>query len=141
MQFKIKPMLPEHYQQVYRLWTSIEGMDMSDADDNFEAISAFLAFNPDLNYIAEINDKVVGVIMCGFDGRRATLYHAAVDPDYQKQGIGFALSEHLESALKTKGISKGRLLAFKSNEKATLFWQKAGWTLQQKLNYFSKKFI
>lgn len=137
----IKPMLPFHYEEVYTLWSKIDGMDLNPQDDNPVAISAFLSANPDLNYVALANDKVIGVIMCGFDGRRATIYHAAVAEAYRNRGIASALLNTLENALKAKNISKGRLLAFKSNETATEFWQKSGWTLREHLNYFSKSFL
>ncbi len=137
----IKPMLPFHYEEVYALWSKIDGMDLNPRDDNPAAISAFLSANPDLNYVALANDKVIGVIMCGFDGRRATIYHAAVAEAYRNRGIASALLNTLENALKAKNISKGRLLAFKSNETATEFWQKSGWTLREHLNYSSKSFL
>ncbi|TDQ56214.1 N-acetylglutamate synthase [Mesocricetibacter intestinalis] len=138
MSIKILPMQPQHYPQVYNLWCEIEGMDLNPTDDSPAAIATFLAANPELNYIALIKGEIVGTIMCGFDGRRATLYHVAVAAAYQKQGIASALLSRLEQILRQKGISKGRLLAFKSNEAATEFWQKSGWILQNKLNYFSK---
>lgn len=141
MNFIIKPMRPSHYQQVYALWNSIEGMDLHAVDDNPTAIAAFLDFNPDLNYIAEADGKVVGVVMCGFDGRRATIYHAAVATAYRGCGIATALLERVEKVLKAKKITKGRLLAFKSNEAAAVFWQKAGWTLHNRFNYFSKSLL
>ena len=63
---------------------------------------------------------------------------AAVAKEHRGKGIGSALLERLENILKAKKITRGRLLAFKANEAATQFWQKAGWTLQDKYNYFSK---
>lgn len=141
MSFIIKPMSPIHYDEVYSLWNSIEGMDLDPLDDNLDSIRRFLAMNPGLNYVATVKNKIVGVIMCGFDGRRATIYHAAVAPNHRNQGIGRALLDKLESMLRAKGITKGRLLAFKSNQCATLFWQQAGWHLQEQLNYFSKQFV
>ena len=138
--FHIQPMLSCHYTEVYALWQSIEGVELNPFDDSLQAISDFLAFNPDLNYIATVDEQIVGVIMCGFDGRRATIYHAAVKPAFQGKGIATALLRVVEQALHNKGVTKGRLLAFKHNEGATAFWQHTGWTLQQQLNYFSKNF-
>ena len=138
MSFVIKQMSLFYYDQVYALWKTIEGMDLNPLDDNSEAVRHFLAVNPGLNYIALVDNKVVGVIMCGYDGRRATIYHAAVAKEHRGKGIGSALLERLENILKAKKITRGRLLAFKTNEAATQFWQKAGWTLQDKYNYFSK---
>lgn len=79
--------------------------------------------------------------MCGYDGRRATVYHAAVAEAHRGKGIGTALLERLENILKAKKITRARLLAFKTNDAATQFWQKAGWTLQDKYHYFSKPLV
>ncbi|PJG82449.1 GNAT family N-acetyltransferase [Caviibacterium pharyngocola] len=141
MDYQIKPMLAEHYEEVYRLWNKIDGMDLNPLDDNPQAISKFLDFNPDLNYVAVAQDRIVGVIMCGFDGRRATIYHAAVAESHRGLGIGSRLLAQVERTLKAKNITKGRLLAFKTNETATEFWQKSGWTLQTRFNYFSKSLL
>ncbi|PVX32423.1 ribosomal protein S18 acetylase RimI-like enzyme [Pasteurella langaaensis DSM 22999] len=138
--FQIQPMLPHHYDEVYALWQSMAGVELNPLDDSAQAISDFLAFNPNLNYIAIADEQIVGVIMCGFDGRRATIYHAAVKPEFQGKGIARALLRVLETALHSKGVTKGRLLAFKHNAGATEFWQRTGWTLQTQLNYFSKNF-
>ncbi|MCW9711050.1 GNAT family N-acetyltransferase [Avibacterium sp. 21-586] len=141
MDFTIEPMQLSHYESVYQLWQSIDGMDLNPLDDNPDAIGEFLRFNPDLNYVAVHNKQVVGVIMCGFDGRRATIYHTAVAQNQQGKGIGKALVQHLEQALAKKKITKGRLLAFSHNQQATQFWQQQGWVLQTHLNYFSKNLL
>ncbi|MDG2950621.1 GNAT family N-acetyltransferase [Exercitatus varius] len=140
MSFIIHPMFPHHFDEVYALWQSMEGVELNPSDDTPQAIAEFLSFNPGLNYIASSENKVVGVVMCGFDGRRATVYHLAVNPLYRRKGIASALMSVLEKALQEKGVTKGRLLAFKTNEDATSFWQKEGWNLQPQLNYFSKNF-
>lgn len=141
MPFVIYPMLPQHFDEVYSLWQSIYGVELNPLDDNPQTISQFLNFNSDLNYIALIEGKIVGVIMCGFDGRRATVYHLAVNPKHRRKGIASTLLSTLEQALKEKGITKGRLLAFKTNKDAAYFWQRQGWNLQSQLNYFSKNFV
>ncbi|MCW9699082.1 MULTISPECIES: GNAT family N-acetyltransferase [unclassified Avibacterium] len=141
MCFTIEPMKPEHYIQVYQLWKSIDGIDINPLDDSFESIKDFLRFNPDLNYIARENSQVIGVIMCGFDGRRATIYHMAVDKNQQGKGIGKALLTHLEQKLKHKNITKGRLLAFSHNIQGSKFWQQQGWIKQTHLDYFSKNLL
>ncbi|MDO4626086.1 MAG: GNAT family N-acetyltransferase [Pasteurellaceae bacterium] len=140
MAFTLQNMTPAHYDQVYQLWQRIDGVDLNPIDDNPDAIAQFLALNPNLNYVALQENQVIGVIMCGFDGRRATIYHMAVDPNYRGQGIGKTLLTQVEQSLKARHITKGRLLAFEANQNATNFWQAMGWTRQPQLNYFSKNF-
>ena len=40
------------------------------------------------NGIAVDGEKIVGVILCGHDGRRGIIQHACVSPDYRRFGIG-----------------------------------------------------
>lgn len=136
----IRAMQAGDYAQVAELWRNTAGMGMSEQDDNEQAIAAFLAFNPDLNFVAIKGEQLLGVIMCGYDGRRATIYHMAVAQNQQGGGIGTALLRQLEQQLRTKNITRGRLLVFADNQSGNHFWAKQGWTWQQNLNYYSKDF-
>lgn len=136
----IRPMQTDDCAPVAELWHNTPGMGMSAVDDNEQAVSAFLAFNPDLNFVAEQDKQLLGVIMCGYDGRRATIYHMAVAQNQQGKGIGSALLHKLEQQLRSKNITRGRLLVFADNQSGNAFWAKQGWTWQQNLNYYSKDF-
>lgn len=138
--FNIRPMQIDDYQQVAELWRNTPGMGMSEIDDSEQGIAAFLAYNPSLNFVALFGQIIVGVIMCGYDGRRATLYHMAVAQNQQGQGIGSALLQQLEQQLVANNISRGRLLVFADNQLGNCFWIKKGWIHQGNLNYYSKDF-
>ncbi|SMB90705.1 Ribosomal protein S18 acetylase RimI [Pasteurella testudinis DSM 23072] len=136
----IRLMQMDDYAQVAELWQNTPGMGMSELDDSEQGICAFLAFNPNLNFVAEIDQQLVGVIMCGYDGRRATIYHMAVAQTQQGNGVGTALLQRLQRQLSEQNISKARLLVFADNQSGNRFWAKQGWTLQNALNYYSKDF-
>ncbi|TNH07123.1 GNAT family N-acetyltransferase [Testudinibacter sp. TR-2022] len=138
--YTIRSMQADDYAQVAELWRNTPGMGMSAVDDNEQAIATFLAFNPALNFVAQSDGKIIGVIMCGYDGRRATIYHMAVAQNVQGKGIGTALLQHLEQQLAQQQISKARLLVFADNQSGNAFWAKQGWTWQTALNYYSKDF-
>lgn len=94
--------------------------------------------NPTSNFVAEMDGKIVGVIMCGMDGRRAYIYHTVVREDLRQQGIGKALLRAVYHAIEAEGIKKNGLLVMKSNEIGNKFWQMQGWTERVDLNYYSK---
>ena len=50
----------------------------------------FMTFgsNAGTSFVATIDGKVVGVILCGHDGRRGIIQHACVSPDCRRMGIG-----------------------------------------------------
>ncbi len=125
------------YQQCYDLWIKC-GNGLNDKDDSPEGIDKYLKRNPTTSFVATCDGKVVGVILCGHDGRRGIIQHACVSPDYRRHGIGNRLVELALEALKKEGINKVLLVAFKKNEGGNAFWEAQGFTLREDLNYRNK---
>ncbi len=135
---KIRPMQLKDYEKVYALWTGTAGMGMRSLDDSFEGIQKFLQRNPGISFVAEEREELVGVLLCGHDGRRGYIYHAAVRSDCRKQGIGRALVDASLKALKAEGIHKVALVAFKTNELGNAFWESEGFEERKDLIYRNK---
>ena len=127
----------EDYKQCYDLWIKC-GNGLNDKDDSCEGIDKYLKRNPTTSFFATCDGKVVGVILCGHDGRRGIIQHACVSPDYRRLGIGNRLVELALEALKKEGINKVLLVAFKKNEGGNAFWEAQGFTLREDLNYRNK---
>ena len=132
----VRAMTIEDYDQIYELWMKIKGFAIRSIDDSKEGVERFLKRNPGTSVVAVKNEKVVGAILCGHDGRRGCLYHVCVDPDYRKQGIGTAMVVFAMKALKEEQISKVSLIAFTQNDIGNAFWRKIGWTQRLDLNYY-----
>ena len=127
----------DDYSEAYDLWI-ICGNGLNDKDDSPEGIEKYLKRNPSTSFVATCDGKVVGVILCGHDGRRGIIQHACVSPDYRRLGIGNKLVELALEALKEEGINKVLLVAFKKNEGGNAFWEAQGFTLREDLNYRNK---
>lgn len=134
----IRKMLIKDYNEVYALWMSCKGMGLNNLDDSRDGIDKFIKRNPDTCFVAEIGNKIVGVIIVGNDGRRGYIYHTAVHPQYRNQGIGFQLVDTAMQALKQCGINKVALVVFDRNENGNVFWQKLGFTVREDLIYRNK---
>ena len=65
-----------------------------------------LTRDPDLFLVAEHDNKIIGTVIGGFDGRRGLLYHLAVDGSFRGQGIGTLLLSEVESRLRLKGCRR-----------------------------------
>lgn len=135
---EITKMIPGYYRDVYELWLSCKGMGLNNLDDSEQGINAFLKRNPDTCFVALQNEKVVGVIMAGSDGRRGYIYHTAVNPLYRKRGIATALVETVMQAMKNIGINKVALVVFEHNEDGNKFWEKLGFIKRNDLVYRNK---
>ena len=134
----IRLMTIDDYEKVYELWMSCVGMGLNNLDDSKEGIDKFLQRNPDTCFVAEADNRIVGVIIVGNDGRRGYIYHTAVNPQYRKQGIAKSLVETAMTALQNNGINKVALVVFDRNEIGNDFWEKMGFTVRDDLIYRNK---
>lgn len=135
---RIRNMTMADYPAVYALWLSCPGMGLNDLDDSEDGIRRYLERNPDTCFVAEGSAGIVGVIVSGHDGRRGYIYHTAVSPVFQKQGIGTRLVEAALDSLQTAGIHKAALVAFARNEAGNAFWERMGFTPREDLLYRNK---
>lgn len=131
-----RTMTIEDYEGVYKLWMTIHGFGIRSIDDSREGIAKFLERNPSTSIVALDGDTVIGSVLCGHDGRRASFYHVCVAQSYRQQGIGKKMAEAAIEALKKEGINKVGLQAFVTNEAGNKFWKKVGWTDRSDLNYY-----
>ena len=132
----IRAMTIDDYEEVYALWMSIKGFAMRSLDDSRDGVARFLKRNPDASVVAVADGKVVGSILCGYDGRRGCLYHVCVREDYRRKGIGKAMVVYCMKALEKEAISKVSLIAFTQNDIGNAFWKEIGWTKREDLNYY-----
>ena len=134
--FTLRVMQIEDYENVYKLWMTIDGFGIRSIDDSEAGVARFLKRNPTTSVVAEANGKIVGAILCGHDGRRGCFYHVCVQKEYRKHGIGKAMAVFCMKALKEEEINKVSLIAFQTNEGGNQFWKKVGWTFRDDLNYY-----
>lgn len=126
----------EDYDAVYALWKSIHGFGIRSIDDSREGIARFLKRNPTTSIVAEEENKIVGAILCGHDGRRGCFYHVCVAEEYRMRGIGKAMVVEAMNRLKEEQINKVSLIAFTKNDVGNAFWNRIGWTKREDLNYY-----
>ena len=119
---------PVDYGSVVELWDHSGPGVHRGRSDTLEEIAKKQGRDPELFLVAELRGKIVGAVMGGYDGRRALIYHLAVNEEHRQQGIGKALMETLEELLREKGCLRSYLLITKDNP-AIEFYEKQGWQL------------
>lgn len=134
----IRTMKIEDFEKIYDLWIHTEGMGLNTIDDSRNGIAKYLLRNPNTCFVAEDNEKLIGVIMSGHDGRRGFIYHTTVRKEYREQGIGKKLVDSALKALEAEGIHKVALVAFEKNVSGNAFWEKAGFSVRNDLVYRNK---
>ena len=114
------------YSEALQLWQRVEGLEIAEGDDR-EGVAQFLARNPGLSRVALYGSAVVGVVLCGHDGRRGHIYHLAVDPAYRGCGLGKRLVDECLERLRTTGVVRVIILVADKNFGGAEFWKRAGW--------------
>jgi len=137
MSIQILQMTIADYDEVLALWKVSEGIGLSSADSR-ESIERFLERNPGLSFVAREDGKLVGVVLCGTDGRRGYLYHMAVTRSHRRRGLGRTLFEKCLESLKWQGVKKCHLLVYADNQDAIRFWSQTGWKHRVELIIMSK---
>ena len=140
MAYSIKKVTIDDYDAIYELWNATEQSRraLNPVDDSREGIARYLKRNPDTCFAAVKDNRIIGVILTGHDGRRAIIHHLCVHPAYRRMGIAGHLVGLAEEAIQEEGIQKIFGLVFKDNEAANAFWEQQGYSLRTNLNYRNK---
>ncbi len=124
------------YDEIVKVWKE-SGLILRPGDD-FDGITLKLQRDPDLFLVAEVSDKIVGVVMGAWDGRRGWINHLAVKPDHRKAGIGRAPVNELERRLVGKGARKINAQVYKSNTASFDFFRSVGYEVHSDLVMIGK---
>lgn len=135
MDIKIRTMTIEDYDEIFALWKTIHGFAIRSVDDSFAGIEKFLRRNPTTSVVAVADEKIVGTILCGHDGRCGYFYHVCVHTDYRKYKVGEQMVEAAKQALIAEDICRVNLIAFKKNVAGNAFWRRLDWN-ERDINYY-----
>ena len=114
------------YDAALELWQRVEGLEIAEGDDR-ESVAHFLARNAGLSRVASDGSAIVGVALCGHDGRRGYIYHLAVDPVYREGGLGKRLLDECLAGLRRVGLKRALILVANDNARGRKFWKRCGW--------------
>ncbi|MFX1329793.1 MAG: GNAT family N-acetyltransferase [Promethearchaeota archaeon] len=121
----------DFYEEVVKLWKKA-GINVGSTDTK-EEIERMVERNPDLFLIGKVDEKLISVVMGGFDGRRGYVHHLAVDPDYQKKGYGKQLMDELMKKFRKLRIHKAHLFIEKDNKEVVEFYLHLDWEIRDDL--------
>ncbi len=138
MDYFIQELTIDDYDDVRELWSSSDSIELGGADSR-EQIGRFLDRNPGLSFVALDGDKIVGVVLCGHDGRRGYIDQLVVNKSHRRLGIGRSLVSRCIYNLMRIGIRKWHLFVFEDNEEAISFWKTLGWSKRVELVTMSRQ--
>ncbi|MBM3315943.1 GNAT family acetyltransferase [candidate division WOR-3 bacterium] len=90
-----------------------------------------LQHQPESFFVGLMDGRVVATVMAGYDGHRGWLYMLAVDPEFQRRGVGTAMVEAAEGWLREMGCPKVKLQVEPARSELTGFYRKLGYEMRE----------
>lgn len=128
---KIENFTLKNYEYIIGLWRKA-GISVGSTDSEKE-IRRMLTLNPNLFLIGKIKNKIIAVVMGGFDGRRGYVHHLAVDPLHQKKGYGNMIMDELINRFRKIGVHKIHLFIERDNLEVVNFYKNLEWQVRDDL--------
>ncbi len=119
------------FNAVETLWNTC-GLLMPHNDPARDIAFCRAAVDADL-FVGEVKGQVVATVMTGHDGHRGWLYYVAVDPEFDRRGLGRAMVGHAEAWLRERGVAKVNLMIRDTNEAARGFYQAIGYDSEPRI--------
>jgi ribosomal protein S18 acetylase RimI-like enzyme len=129
----------EDYDQVIKIWQESELDHRPTGRDTRERIAAEIEKETAIFLVAEINDTIVGTILCTHDGRKGWLNRLSVLPKMQRKGIASDLIKEGEKRLQELGIGVLCALIWRSNAPSRELFKSEGYDLLEDALYYVKK--
>jgi len=135
---KIEQIKIKDFKEIYNLWIDAGILLAPIEQEKFE-FEMMLKMNPTSSLCIKNNGKIVGAGIGASNGRRAFIYHLAISPDYQKQGLGSLLLNEIEQELVKLKVSKIELEVFIWKSHNVGFYQKHGFRVNDKSIHLEKQ--
>ena len=89
----------------------------------------------ELFLVCKIDDELVASVMAGYDGHRGWINYLAVDPLFQRRGLGRVLMEEVQHRLQGLGCPKINLQIRRENVEAIAFYERIGFSEDAALSF------
>ncbi|MGQ0823512.1 MAG: GNAT family N-acetyltransferase [Actinomycetota bacterium] len=110
---------------ILALWHA--GATVASSTDDHAGIATLLGHAPDSLLLALDGNEVVGTVVVGWDGWRATMYRLVVGATRRRDGIATALVGEAEQRLRDRGARRLHLIVEPDEVPALAFWQSMGY--------------
>jgi ribosomal protein S18 acetylase RimI-like enzyme len=124
---------PSDAHDVLEFWR--HSTTVASSTDDVDGIETLLAFDSDALVVARDADAVVGSLITGWDGWRASMYRLAVAPAYRRRGIARRLVAEGEARLRALGARRFHLIVQEQEETARGFWEAVGYEPTPQLRF------
>lgn len=116
----------------------VAGENATRPTDRPDLVARLLARDPASVIVAELDGALVGTVICGWDGWRASLYRLAVSPAHRRRGIASRLLALADERLAALGAERLHAMVLDDNELGQSIWRAAGYVRQEEWSRWVK---
>lgn len=124
----IRPARSEDIDEVLALWLDA-GAEPTHTD-TAASVGLLLRHDPGSLLVAELDGRLVGTVISGWDGWRGSIYRLVVHPRHRRQGLARQLLSEAENRLAKLGAERMQAIVVASDTRATGFWGASRWEEQ-----------
>ena len=120
MQFDIRVARADEAEALLQLWRLTgSGPSVTDTPEHLRMLTHQA---PDLFLVAEMEGRLVGSVLGGWDNWRGHIYRLAVHPDFRRRGLARGLTAEIEKRLRDRGAKRIYALASTKQGMGVKFW-------------------
>jgi ribosomal protein S18 acetylase RimI-like enzyme len=120
---------------VLELWENGRSAAAVTPDDE-RVLRTLVERDPDALLVAELDGRIVGVLVAGWDGWRGNVYRLAVFPEERRRGIGRQLVEAGHERLRALGARRISAIVADDGPEAAALWHALGYERDGHLSRF-----
>ncbi|MET9678101.1 GNAT family N-acetyltransferase [Streptomyces sp. NPDC006482] len=125
IELQIRAARSDEAEAVLAFWQeSAKGTSVS---DDVEGVTRLVERDPDALILALADGLIVGSVIAGWDGWRASLYRLAVLPSHRRRGISTVLLRAAEERFAALGGRRADAMVLEANETGRRLWTAAGY--------------
>lgn len=125
MRTTIRPFDPRDEEAVIALWRACDLV--RPWNDPRKDIARKRRVNPEWFLVAELEARIVGTVMAGYEGHRGWINYLAVEGERRRSGLGRRLVDAAEAALREAGCAKINLQVRSTNAGVIAFYERLGY--------------
>lgn len=134
-----KPLRIADYQKMIECWNRSELQIKIKGRESRESIEKEIQNSGALLIGAFDGDKLVGLVIANYDGRRGWINRLAVLPQYRRRNVASALIGKAEEFLRGKGAKVIAALVSRPNTSSRELFEKNGYKNEEDILYYAKR--
>jgi ribosomal protein S18 acetylase RimI-like enzyme len=129
MKTAIRPFTLSDKEAVVEVWRTC-GLTHPNNDPHKD-IARKMKVDPEMFLVCELDGKIIGTVMVGYEGHRGWINYLGVLPGYQGQGLGRELMDRAEAMLVERGCAKINLQIRATNTRVIQFYEGIGFKVDE----------